>query len=285
LLEESLCAGTVGACAAGDQPVESIEAGIDAAPGELPQDISAPAAGGRLRAGPSVAGASDCRIGAMVKQKCQHRKTVIAADRVVERARTPEGELVRVRAMLQRQLEPVGVVPVRLAAEQDDQALLVERAALEQQLHHRVVVRFRDVVSRFGVVGIGAVLQQEPGDLQTLRDCCRTVDRAFELQIVVAALDRLGPASVGIRADFEQGTSRLRELCGAGFLEAQIAGKAKMRQRIPAVRTTFGGGARGIGRKEAPNSGFVAQRGRGEDGCATDVRVGGKDSLRLIERA
>src|SRR5208282_1139059 len=96
-----------------------------------------------------------------------------------------------------------------------------------------VVVAFRYVIGSLFVVRIGAVFEQQAGQLRMTRDASRAVDRALPYGPRIGMIDHLDPASVRGGSGLEQGTSRSDEGRRPRLIQPQITREAQIGQGIP----------------------------------------------------
>src|SRR5439155_26554475 len=91
------------------------------------------------------------------------------------------------------------------------EAAEVQRAAVEQNFHHDVVVSLGYVVRRLLVVRVGAALEEETRQLGMTRDRRGPVDRALEDRSRVRMVDRLVPSRLRGCSGIEQDAGRADE--------------------------------------------------------------------------
>src|SRR5262245_5758278 len=128
-------------------------------------------------------------------------------------------------------------MPIRLAQEHRRQTVGVELSALDQDLENVVVPGFRYVIGRFGIVGVGPALEQQPRQFWMLRDASRAVNRAlpFRLWLMI----RLEPPGVCAGASIEERSRRANEAFRFRVVQPEIPREAQVAERIPPVGTTL----------------------------------------------
>ncbi len=185
-------------------------------------------------------------IGSVVEEEFDDDEAVVSTERLVQCSESPARELVGVGSVFECELHSVFVVPVSFAEQKGIEAGLIELAALEKDFEDGVVVGFGDVVRSFFVVGIGSVVEEEPGEAGVVGDCGGTVDSALKDAARVGIVDGLVPAGGRVGTSGYEGFSGLEEGLGARFVEAQVTGEAEVGECVPLVWAAFGGGEGGV---------------------------------------
>lgn len=224
-------------------------------------------------------------VGSVVKEEFDDDEAVIAAEGLVERGVSPSSDGVGVGAVFESELDAVLVVPVGLAQEDGVEAVLIEPAAFEEELEDGVVVGFHNVVWGLFVVGIGAAIEEEFCEAGMAGDSGGSVDGAFESGAWSRVVDHFVPAGVGAGSGVEEKGCRVDEGFGTGFVEAEIAGKAEVREGVPLVRPAFGGGVLRMFGEKSFDCSVVCEDGCGVDVGGRDVRVAGEDEFGVFECA
>jgi hypothetical protein len=156
-------------------------------------------------------------------------------------------------------------------------------AAFDDDAEGAVVEGFGGVVADLGVVGVGAAVDEEAGELGMVSDAGGGVENALELGLRLVR--RTEEAGVGVRAGVEQGGRGAHESVRAPGIEEKVFGEAEVGQGVPAVGSADGGGVGGIGVEEAPDGDVVAQDGGNEDVGGGDRGVGGENGSCGVEGA
>src|SRR5207302_6966235 len=146
---------------------------------EQREQIRPPPSRGDGDGGPAVCAIGDGRVGCVVEQELDVFERVVATHSLVQGRVVPTGHAVGVGAVLEQKLDAVVIVPVGLAQQHRGEAVVAEPSAVQEGLHGAVVVGLGRVVGRLLVVGIGAALEQEAGQLGVVRDAGGAVQRAL----------------------------------------------------------------------------------------------------------
>ncbi len=115
--------------------------------------------------------------------------------------------------------------------------VFVRLAALYQNLHHRVVVRFHDMVRSLRVVRISASLEQQPCHSRMLRNPRCAINRALPLRMRL--MINFHPPGIRARSRIQQRLRRRDETVRSRPIEPQIPRETQVRERVPAVRTAL----------------------------------------------
>ena len=119
-------------------------------------------------------------IRTVVEQQLDDLEVVVARQRMVQRARRPARRPRGVGAVLKQPAHTVHVVPVALAKQHRRQGIGRATTALDQRLHHRIVVTLRRVVGDLVVIRVGPAREQECGERSVTRECGGAIEHRAE---------------------------------------------------------------------------------------------------------
>ena len=217
----------------------------------------------------------------MVEEELDEAHRVVALEGLVERSPAPATQAVRIGTVLQEPRDPFIVMPVVLAGQHGHKTIGIDLATLDQHFQRRVVVSLRSMVRGLAVVRICPVVEQETGELGVPGHAGSAIDDRLEAGIGLVILR----VEAGVRACtvLEQKPGCANEPVGARSIEAQVARKAEVGERIPIVELSCRRRLLRIAFDETSDRRLVAENRRDENIMLGNVGVLRKDGGGPIE--